>query len=317
MNVNFVKEFGKNKYVIIDPNNDSQIKKIGDFSSASTFYIFNPSTNRTKKLTNPQFKELFSSNAKELENLLNIIIKRNVENERIKISEEFEEIVVDTFNNEINKINFLNYIGKFLAMKDVPLPLKVGDVFEIDNGLTTEHYIVLSDSNILRWYTKDEIDSLLSNYYKNSYVDELINKLKTSTSEQKIKFENDLELIKSKTSNYITYSEFLNLKLKYKNDVDNFKNEIDENYLKQINDIKLNAIEQLSLIKNDVENKISILENKYDEYNANISNELNEFKELTIASYDAKILELNNQVLDLTTKINELEKILDDLLNED
>ena len=317
MNVNFVKEFGKNKYIVVDPNSEVKLKKIDDFSSASTFYVFDPSTNRTKKLSNPQFKELFSSNVKELENLLDLIVKRNIENERTKLTEEFEELSTNVFNEEISKQNFLKFIGTFSSMRVVPDTLNVGNIFEIVNDDITEFYIVLSENKISRLYTKNEIHNVLSNYYKNAYIDELIDKLKTTMFNQKYEFEKELDRIKMSLNKYITYEEFLSLKHQYEDDVKTFKITFDKKYAEQVKTLELNANNKLLNIKDEANKKISDLEEKLSIYNDEVNDELSLFKTETIKFYDNKILELCNTINNLNNKIFELENVLEDILNED
>lgn len=317
MNVNFVKEFGKNKYIVVDPNSEVKLKKIDDFSSASTFYVFDPSTNRTKKLSNPQFKELFSSNVKELENLLDLIVKRNIENERTKLTEEFEELSTNVFNEEISKQNFLKFIGTFSSMQAVPDTLNVGNIFEIVNDDITEFYIVLSENKISRLYTKNEIHNVLSNYYKNVYIDELIDKLKTTMFNQKYEFEKELDRIKTSLNNFITYKEFLALKHQYEDDVKTFKITFDKKYAEQVKTLELNVNNKLLNIKDEANKKISDLEEKLSNYNKDIQNEVELFKTETIKFYDNKILELHNTINNLNNKIFELENVLEDILNED
>jgi hypothetical protein len=317
MNVNFVKEFGKNKYIVVDPNSEVKLKKIDDFSSASTFYVFDPSTNRTKKLSNPQFKELFSSNVKELENLLDLIVKRNIENERTKLTEEFEELSTNVFNEEISKQNFLKFIGTFSSMQAVPDTLNVGNIFEIVNDDITEFYIVLSENKISRLYTKNEIHNVLSNYYKNTYIDELIDKLKTTMFNQKYEFEKELDRIKMSLNKYITYEEFLALKHQYEDDVKTFKITFDKKYVEQVKTLELNANNKLLNIKDEANKKLNKLDEKISNYNKDIQNEVELFKTETIKFYDNKILELINTINNLNNKIFELENVLEDILNED
>ena len=317
MNVNFVKEFGKNKYVVVDPNSEVKLKKIDDFSSASTFYVFDPSTNRTKKLSNPQFKELFSSNVKELENLLDLIVKRNIENERTKLTEEFEELLTNIFNEEISKQDFLKFIGTFSSMKNVPEELNIGDIFEVVSDDITEFYIVLSENKISRLYTKTEIHEVLSNYYKNTYIDELINKVKTLMVDQKLEFEKELDRIKILLNDFITYKEFLALKHKYDDDIKLFKDSIDQKYIDQLKNIELNVNDRLLNIKDEANKKLNELEERISNYNEDVQNEVETFKTETIKFYDNKILELNNTINDLNNKIFELETVLEDILNED
>ena len=317
MNVNFVKEFGKNKYIVVDPNSEVKLKKIDDFSSASTFYVFDPSTNRTKKLSNPQFKELFSSNVKELENLLDLIVKRNIENERTKLTKEFEELSTNIFNEEISKQSFLKFIGSFPSMRVVPETLNVGNIFEIVNDDITEFYIVLSENKISRLYTKTEIHDILSNYYKNTYIDELIDKLKTTMFNQKYEFEKELDRIKTSLNKYITYEEFLALKHQYEDDVKTFKMTFDKKYVEQVKTLELNANNKLLNIKDEANKKLNELDEKISNYNKDVRNEVELFKTETIKFYDNKILELNNIIDNLTNKIFELENVLEDILNED
>jgi hypothetical protein len=317
MNVNFVKEFGKNKYIVVDPNSEVKLKKIDDFSSASTFYIFDPSTNRTKKLSNPQFKELFSSNVKELENLLDLIVKRNIENERTKLTEEFDETLKNIFNEEISKQNFLKFIGTFSSMTNVPDTLNIGDIFEITNNDRTEFYIVLSKDKISRLYTKYEIDEVLSNYYKNAYIDELIDKLKTTMFNQKYEFEKELDIIKTSLNDFITYEDFLALKQKYDDDISDFKAIIDQKYIEQLKSLEQNVNNELLNIKNEANKKLNNLEEQLTQYNIDVQNEVDVFKTETIKFYDNKILELNNTINNLNNKIFELENVLEDILNED
>jgi hypothetical protein len=290
MNVNFVKEFGKSKYIIIDPNDDAQIQKIRSFSNSPTFFIFNDENHRTVKLTAPQFKNLFTKNIEELEKMLNSIIKRNADIEYEKLKNSLNEIAEETFNNEINNFCILKYIGEFNSLADIPTKLDVGSVFEINKEFRTEHYIVLNNENILRIYSKSEIDEELSNYYKNNIVDDQFSLVNEKLAGIENTLENEIHNVNEKFESYFTNEEFEELRKNFEYDVIQFKEYVLEKFKSELDELKTTTNQRIDIISGDFE----------------------KFKSNTIESYDQTISELTNEIYLLNDKLNELSKLLDD-----
>lgn len=307
MNVNFVKEFGTDKYIIIDPNDEVQMKNLEFQFKTPVFYIFNPKTQQTTKLSNPQVKQLFSSNISKLEEILNLIIKRNVDNKYEEIKDEFRIDAKNIFNNEINSKTFVKYIGNFNSFDQVPDELYSGDIFEINNEYKTEYYIVLNKDEIVRLYTKDEVDSIFSNYYKNNQIDEFINKMNDLITSNNKTLNDELIKLSLSLSGYVT-NNFLNLTTsKYNEYIDNYKNNIKNDYHENINLLQTFVNDEINKIKVNTDNKINDLTNNYLKLINEVNNDVKLFKTNTILLYEDKLKELNLIINDLEIKINELE----------
>lgn len=299
MNVNFVKEFGNNKYVIIDPNDDVQMKNIG-LSSTPTFYIFNPKTQQTTKLSNPQFKQLFSSNLNELEKLLNSIIKLNVDAKYEEVKEEFKIEARNVFNNELDNQTFVRYAGEFTTIESIPDNLPQGSIFEINNEYKTEFYLVLNKDEIIRLYTKSDINEIFLNYYKNNQIDEFISKINNSIQSNYDFLNNNLDQLSKCLSGYVTTSDLLQY-------INKYKDHLNSEYLDNITNIQNNANLELENIRMDALNRLEILENDYFNLANDVVIEIEKFKADTIQKYEEKLNHLNEIITTLEIKINDLE----------
>lgn len=325
--MNIIKDFN----YVLSEDTRFDITKLRPVIPGDEYYLVNEVTKEVVKVGDPEIKKIFTHTIKDLDNILDEIVKTNLNTDFTNnIKGVFQTEVVKYFNEYVKNLNILKYCGE---KSEIPESADVGSIVKVGNNW----YLFYEENKYKQIITIEYIDDVIKNFYTKEEIDKIVDSLNEKIADFKLSVLSGIEEIENVENNFVTRDEFIKKISEYEKQINSYR----ESYEKQIDDIKDNYDIEVAKINDfrernesniinytklydKLKNRVDDYQQQIDSYASNISDVFGDIELLssklstinsiisgiqnTLDEYSNLVDSMNNTINDLTNKVNELMK---------